>query len=455
MLEVKDTFEKNALIYAAEVNENRAIPAVEDGLKPVQRRILWTMWKDKCLSTKPHVKCAKISGAVLRFHPHGDTSVYQAMARMAQPFSLNPTLIEFHGSYGSQRNHEPASSRYTEARLTPFTEQNFFEGIKKRAEFQMNFSEDEEEPINLPQRVPYLLLTSQIGIGYGAACHWIPWKAEEIINVYKKFILTEQVDYNLITTPSFPTGGIVSSKDNYKSIFYEGKGTVWIESKWHTETRGKKNLIVFTELPFEIEVESIEESVRKAISENNWDLVVRDETDMNGIRFVIEYVSGNSDEWVEKLFSKTKLKTFIAVNQMALVNKVPRLLNWHNYFKICLKNHLKMIQKEYKANLEQTKKEMLKTSAMIAAVKRIDEVVEWIKTSEDTASARLKLQKELQIIATQADEILAMPLKRLTKLDSKKLETDLFYLEDDYARQEMILSSKAMQKDLIIQDLDI
>ena len=341
---------QNFINYAAGVNSDRAIPDALTGLKPVARRIMFIMQDEGISSSKPHKKCAKTVGSVMgRVHPHGDTAIYEAMVRLAQEWTMRYPLIDWHGNKGNQDGDGAAASRYTESRLAKISEEGLLANLKKKnVDWQPNYSEDEEEPITLPALFPNLLCNPNQGIGVAMACHWASHNLKEVGNLIVKYIEDGTLTFDDFA-PDFPTGGTIINGKELKSIYLTGKGKVTIRGKYSIETRAKKNLIVFTEVPYGVKIEELLDQINDACEKEliNGIDEVRNESNKKGLRIVFELAKDASEGQVLKhLFKETDLQKSLSINQVALVNKVPTLLNWKECIDLYIKHNLDIIERE-------------------------------------------------------------------------------------------------------------
>ena len=340
----------NFIEYAAAVNSDRAIPDAKSGLKPVARRILYGAYDGGRTSSKPHVKAARIVGDVMgTYHPHGDSSIYGALVRLAQPWIMRYPLIDFHGNMGSVDGDGPAAARYTEARLSKLSEAGLLSGLKKNCvDFIPNYDETTEEPVTLPSIFPNLLCNPNTGIGVAMACNWLPHNLNEVADAIYKYLAGEK--NILIPGPDFPTGGIIINKNDIPGILRTGHGSVKVRGKYNIE----KQNIIFYEIPYGTKTEDLLTQIGKACDDKEIEGIndIRNESNKKGLRIVIECEKGISpDSIVRKLFAKTDLQTSISYNQVALVDKTPTELNFMDCLKIYVEHNIECIVRESKFDL--------------------------------------------------------------------------------------------------------
>lgn len=450
---------QNFIDYAYAVNTDRSIPSAADGLKPVHRRILWSMYKEKNTADKAHVKCARIVGDVIgKYHPHSDTSVYDAMTRLAQEWNVRYPLINWHGNKGNIGGDGAAAMRYTEARLNPLAQDGMLQNLNKNiVDMQPNYSEDLEEPVWLPSLFPNLLCNPNTGIGVAMACNWLPYNFKELVNeVLIPDLRGETTDYESIA-PDFPTGGNICNPQVVKEINQTGRGSLIVEGKWKEENRNNHKLIVFYEIPYGAKIEYEEQGkakgiipqLRKAIQENKIDDVidVRDESSKQ-IRIVVECAADvNVDKLIAQIFTETDLRKSFSANYVALVGKTPRLLNLFNAVSIYKAVNLECIRKEFEFEYDKTAKRIHILESLIWAVQHIDEVIQYIK--EDKPLTLLNRS----LTYPQIKAILDMKLGRLSKLEEEKLEKELKEKQEYLVYCERMINSVEARKELLIERL--
>ena len=450
---------QNFIDYAYAVNTDRSIPSAADGLKPVHRRILWSMYKEKNTADKAHVKCARIVGDVIgKYHPHGDTSVYDAMTRLAQEWNVRYPFINWHGNKGNIGGDGAAAMRYTEARLENLAQDGMLQNLNKNiVDMQPNYSEDLEEPVLLPALFPNLLCNPNSGIGVAMACNWLPYNFKELAEqVIVPHLKGETTDYENIY-PDFPTGGVIINPKNIKTINNTGKGRVIVDGQYKIEERGNKKLVVFYEIPFGTKIEyedqgkakGIIPQLRKAIEEEKITdvLDVRDES-AKTIRIVVECAAtSNIDKIVAQIYSETDLRKSFSANYVALVGKTPKLLNIHDAIVIYTSHNLSCIKREFKFEYDKTIARIHILKGLIWAVQHIDEVIKYVRESISLCTLTDSIDK------IQEKAILDMKLGRLSKLEEEKLIQEKNEKEKYAAYCKEILESENKQKEILIDRL--
>lgn len=437
----------NFIEYAASVNSDRAIPNATDGLKPVAKRILYGAFTGGRTSNKPHVKCAKIVGDVMgSYHPHGDSSIYGALVRLAQDWVMRYPLIDFHGNVGNQAGDGPAAPRYTEARLSKLTEEGMLQGLKKNnVDFIPNYDETTEEPIELPSIFPNLLCNPNSGIGVAMACSWAPHNLGEVAAAINQYLAGEEPT---LPGPDFPTGGVIINSKDIPTIMRTGHGSVKIRSKYEID----KQKIVFTEIPYGTTIEGLMTEIGKISDDKEIEGInnIRDESNKKGVRIVIECDKGiNPASIVNKLFAKTNLQSSFSYNQVALVDKVPTELNLKDCIKIYVDHNIDCITRETKFDLDKAINRLEIVNGLLRALEDIDNIIALIKGSENAAAAKENLIKKYQFTENQAKAILAMRLSSLAKLEKVELEQEAKELENKIKDLKDILTNENRQKDIL------
>ena len=437
----------NFIEYAASVNSDRAIPNATDGLKPVAKRILYGAFTGGRTSNKPHVKCAKIVGDVMgSYHPHGDSSIYGALVRLAQDWVMRYPLIDFHGNVGNQAGDGPAAPRYTEARLSKLTEEGMLQGLKKNnVDFIPNYDETTEEPIELPSIFPNLLCNPNSGIGVAMACSWAPHNLGEVAAAINQYLIGEEP---MLPGPDFPTGGVIINSQDIPMIMRTGHGSVKIRSKYEID----KQKIVFTEIPYGTTIEGLMTEIGKISDDKEIEGInnIRDESNKKGVRIVVECDKGiNPASIVNKLFAKTNLQSSFSYNQVALVDKVPTELNLKDCIKIYVDHNIDCIVRETRFDLDKAIDRLEIVNGLLRALEDIDNIIALIKSSESAAAAKENLIKKYQFTENQAKAILAMRLSSLAKLEKVELEKEAKDLENKITDLKDILANENKQKDIL------
>lgn len=432
----------NFIEYAYAVNTDRAIPDAASGLKPVAKRILWSMLEEGRTSSKPHVKAARVVGDVMgRYHPHGDSSIYGAMVRLSQSWVLRYPLIDFHGNNGNPAGDGPAAARYTEARLAKIAEDGLLAGIKKKnVDFIPNYDETLEEPVTLPAIFPNLLCNPNTGIGVAMACNWLPHNLNEVAEAIYQVMAGEEP---MLPGPDFPTGGIIINKNDIPNIMRTGHGSVKVRARYKTE----KNKIIFYEIPYGTTIEGILNEIGEVCDKKEIEGIseVRDESNKKGIRIVVECEkAGSPDAIALKLYSKTNLQTSISYNQVALVDKTPTELNLKGAINIYIKHNIDCLIKETNSILIEAKDRAEVVAGLLKALEDIDNIIKLIRGSADSSEAKEKLIK-LGFSERQAKAILSMRLSSLTKLDGVELNKEAKDLDNKIKNLMALLESKDLQ----------
>lgn len=412
---------QNFIEYAVAVNTDRAIPDARDGLKPVAKRILYGTYFNGYGSGKPHVKSASIVGRVMAdFHPHGDSSIYDALVRLAQPWTMRYPLIDFHGNLGNQDGDGPASSRYTEARLAKISEDGMLSGIKKnKVDFVPNYSETEEEPVVLPSLFPNLLCNPNSGIGVAMACNWAPHNLVEVETAINDYLAGKEP---MLPGPDFPTGGEIINKADIPEIMKTGHGSVKIRARYNIEG----NNIVYYEIPYGVATENLMKQIGDVADEKIPEIAhIRNESNKKGFRLVVECERGTSvDSVVNKLFKDTDLETSFAYNQVALVNKTPTELNLKDCIKIYVDHNINCIVREAQYDLAKATERAHILLGLLKALEDIDNIIEIIKKSESAAKAKEKLAAKYGFSEPQVKAILDMKLSKLAGLERIEIQNE-------------------------------
>lgn len=417
----------NFIEYAYAVNTDRAIPNVNDGLKPVHKRILWSSFEEGRTSNKKHVKCALIYGDVMgKYHPHGDSSIYGALVRLSQPWIMRYPLIDFHGSNGNIAGDGPAAGRYTEAKLAKITEDGMLCGLKKKnVEFTLNYSEDRDEPVSLPSIFPNLLCNPNTGIGVAIACNWAPHNLKEVADCINKYMAGEE--YTL-PGPDFPTGGIVINKNDIPNIMKTGHGSVKVRGRYKVE----KDNIIFYEIPYGTTIEGLLTQIGEVCEAKDIEGItdIRDESNKKGIRIVIKCAKGeNPDNIALKLFLKTDLQKSFSYNQVALVGKTPTELNLEDCIKHYIEYNMECIKREAQFDLDKAMARHHIVIGLLKALEDIDNIIAKIKASESAAAAKTMLMTDYKMSEEQAKAVLGMTLSKLARLEKVEIQKEKEELE--------------------------
>jgi DNA gyrase subunit A len=456
---------KSAYIdYAMSVIAGRAIPDVRDGLKPVQRRILYSMHELGLLPNKPYKKSARVVGETLgKFHPHGDASVYDALVRMAQGFTMRYPLIEGQGNFGSIDGDPPAAMRYTETRLTKLAVEMLEDIDKNTVDMMPNFDASLEEPTVLPSKFPNLICNGTTGIAVGLATSVPPHNFTEVAEALKYLAefpnATIEELFNFIKGPDFPTGGVITNtKEELIDIYKSSRGSITIKGKARIEKLpGNRQRIVIYEIPYQVNkvelIKKIAELVRTGKEKGISDL--RDESDRTGIRIVIELKrDADAEKVLKKLYKSTPLERNFPVNLTVLVDKQPRVLNLKELLQEFIKHRIEIITRRTLFELEKAENRLHIVEGLITALENADKVIEIVRSSKDTAQARELLTSQFNLSETQANAILDMRLSRFTSLETQKLKDESIELKQKIERYKQILSSDDEKVKVFIEETD-
>ena len=414
---------QNFIEYAVAVNTDRAIPDAKSGLKPVAKRILYGAFDNGFSSSKAHVKCANIVGNVMAdWHPHGDSSIYDALVRLARPWVMRYPLIDFHGSMGNRDGDGPAAYRYTEAKLAKLSEQGMLAGIKKKnVDFIPNYSETKEEPVTLPAIFPNLLCNPNTGIGVAMACNWLPHNLKEVAQAIKDYVAGEEP---MLPGPDFPTGGLIINKRDIPNIMKTGHGSIKIRGKYNIEN----NNIVFYEIPYGVATEDLMNEIGQASDSEKINGIknIRNESNRKGFRLVIECEKNASlATIINLLFKETSLQTSISYNQVALIDKTPVELNLKDCIKIYFEHNKDCIIREAKFDLEKVGTRLSILNGLVRALEDIDNIIATIKKSENANSAKVALSNQYNFTDIQAQAIVDMKLGKLASLEKIEIMKEI------------------------------
>ena len=436
--------EQSFLDYSLSVITDRAIPSAEDGLKPVARRILWDMFDKGYMNNKKFVKCAQPVGDTMgRFHPHGDSSIYGALVWLSQPWNMRYPLIQFHGNNGSRDGDEPAAYRYTECKLSKAGEEMLADIKKDTVDWQNAYTDEEQEPIYLPGRVPNLIVNGTSGIAVAMACSFAPHNMNEVMDAAVHVAQNPECDIkeilNYISGPDFPTGGTIINKDELPAAYLTGKGRARIRGEYVVESDKKGDSIVFTSIPYKVSKEDLVKEIDKLCEEGKLEGItaIRDESNKDGVRFVIEVAKGISTEpIIAKLFKMTRLEDTYSFNQVALVDKKPQLLNIKQLLEIYIDHQKDVLLRKTKFELDKIAARIHILEGLLKALENIDNIIALIKKSESAAAAKTALMSQYNFSEAQAKAILDMKLSKLAKLEKVEIETE---------RNEKILESQRLE----------
>ena len=460
--ELVHEMKKSYIEYAMSVIVGRALPDVRDGLKPVHRRILYAMYEDNLTSDKPYRKCATAVGDVLgRYHPHGDASVYDALVRLAQDFSMRYMLVDGHGNFGSVDGAPPAAYRYTEARMSKIANEMLRDIDKDTVDWDPNFDETRKEPRVLPSRFPNLLVNGSSGIAVGMATNIPPHNLTEVINACvavlddPEITLPDLMEY--ITGPDFPTKGIILGRAGIRAAYATGKGRLTLRSRTHFEEFGQnRTRIIVTELPYQVNKRMLIKNMADQVNDKRLDGIsdIRDETDRTGMRIVIELKKdANPQVVLNRLFSQTSMQTTFAINMLALVKNQsqPKVLSLREILDEYLTFQEEIIVRRTQYDLRKAQERAHLLEGLFIAQDNIDEVIHIIRNSYD--QAKENLMSRFGLSEVQAQAILDMQLKRLQGLEREKLEAEYKELEEKIAYYQKVLQDPALVRGILKDEL--
>ncbi|NCB54418.1 MAG: DNA gyrase subunit A [Epsilonproteobacteria bacterium] len=460
-INIEESIKTSYLDYSMSVIIGRALPDARDGLKPVHRRILYAMNDLAVSSRSPYKKSARIVGDVIgKYHPHGDTAVYDALVRMAQPFSMRIPMVDGQGNFGSIDGDNAAAMRYTEARMTPLAEELLRDLDKDTVDFVPNYDDSMVEPDVLPSRVPNLLLNGSSGIAVGMATNIPPHCLDELLDGLLLLIdnpeATLEEIMEFIKGPDFPTSGIIFGKKGIIEAYRTGRGRVRIRAKTHIEKKGNKDIIVLDELPYQVNKVRLIEQIVALVKEKMIEGIseIRDESDRDGIRLVIELKrEAMSDIVLNNLYKSTNMEVTFGVILLAIYNKEPKIFTLIELLQLFLRHRKTVIIRRTIFDLEKAKAKAHILEGLKIALDNIDEIIALIKGSADTKSAKEGLIERFHLSEVQAGAILDMRLQRLTGLERDKIENELAELLKEIQRLSDILRSEALLNDLIKEEL--
>ena len=465
--DLRNEMSRSYLEYAMSVIVGRALPDARDGLKPVHRRILYAMYELGLTSGRPYRKCARVVGEVLgKYHPHGDTAVYDALVRMAQDFSMRMPLIDGHGNFGSVDNDPPAAMRYTESRLQSLTDESLLEDIESETvDFSDNFDGSQQEPTVLPARIPQLLLNGSSGIAVGMATNIPPHNLGEIIDGLKAIIKNPSTEdkelFELIKGPDFPTGGQILGRDGIRETFKSGRGSITMRGVADIEQikspgRAEKDAVIITELPFQTNKAALIERIADLVNEKRLEGIsdIRDESDRDGMRIVIELKRDAYPQVVlNNLFKITPLQNNFSANILALVNGEPITLSLRKMLDVFLEFRIETIKRRTSFLLKKAEERDHIIKGLLLALEAMDNIINLIRSAKDTNSAREQLQNDHELSVIQADAILQMQLRRLTALEADKIKAEHDELTRKITDYKNILNDKERINEIILEEL--
>ena len=469
LADLRNEMSRSYLEYAMSVIVGRALPDARDGLKPVHRRILYAMYELGLTSDRPYRKCARVVGEVLgKYHPHGDTAVYDALVRMAQDFSMRMPLIDGHGNFGSVDNDPPAAMRYTESRLQALTTDSLLEDIESETvDFSDNFDGSQQEPTVMPARIPQLLLNGSTGIAVGMATNIPPHNLTELIDGLLALIANPEIEDRQLTAiipgPDFPTGGQILGRRGIREMYATGRGSVTMRGVASIETveakgRPDRDAVIITELPYQTNKAALIERIAELVNDKKLEGIadIRDESDRDGMRIVIELRRDAYPQVVlNNLFKLTPLQSNFSAYMLALVKGEPVLLTLRKMLEVFLEFRVETIERRTRYLLRKAEERDHILLGLLIALDNLDAIIALIRAAADTASARAELMERFGLSDAQADAILQMQLRRLTALEADKIRLeheDLLAKITDYKD---ILSRRERVFGLITEELAV
>ncbi len=453
---------KSAYIdYSMSVIVSRALPDVRDGLKPVHRRVLFGMNEMGNTSNHPHKKSANCVGEVMgKYHPHGDSSIYGTVVRLAQDWAMRYKLVDGHGNFGSVDGDSPAAMRYTEVRLDKMGEEMLRDIDAETVDFQPNYDNSRKEPVVLPTRFPNLLVNGASGIAVGMATNMPPHNLTESINATIALIdnpeLTIPELMRYITAPDFPTGGTIYGYQGVKEAFETGRGRIVIRAKAEIERDHEHDVIVVKEIPYNVNKAELIKYIAELVNDKKLDGIadLNDESDYKGMRIVIKLKSdANANVVLNKLYKMTQMQASFSVNNVALVNGRPKILNLKELLEAFISHRHEVVIRRTKFELRKAQERAHILEGLLIASQNIDEVIHIIRSSESDDESRARLAERFNLSDVQTRAILEMRLKQLQKLDQAKLQNDYEDLEREIARLELILNDDHVCRELIKSEL--
>ena len=460
--DVEAIMKESFIQYSMAVIVSRALPDVRDGLKPVHRRILYTMYENGLTPDQAYRKCADTVGSVLgKYHPHGDASVYDALVRLAQKFSMRYPLVDGHGNFGSVDGDPPAAYRYTEAKMAKMSVNMLTDINKTTVDFQSNYDDRLKEPVVLPSRFPNLLCNGSVGIAVGMATNIPPHNLHEVIEGMKTVMKNPDCTLDelmqSIKGPDFPTGGIIMGRSGIRAAYGTGRGKITLRSKTSIEEIKGRNCIIVTEIPYMVNKARLVESIADLVKEKRIDGIhyINDESGKDGMRIVIELKKdANPQVVLNKLFSYTQLQDTVGVIMLALVNGIPKVLTLKEMLEQYIDFQVDVITRRTKFDLNKAKEREHILKGLVIALDNIDEVIEIMKTSKNIPEAKQRLNQRFGLTDIQADHIANMTLGRLTGMERQKIIDELAEIEVKIADLEDILANHQRILDIIIEEVE-
>ena len=457
VVKMEEEMKKSFIAYAMAVNVSRAIPDVRDGLKPVHRRILYSMGELNLFNDKPYRKCARIVGDVLgKYHPHGDSAVYEALVRLAQDFSIRCPLVDGQGNFGSVDGDPPAAQRYTEARLSKIAAEMLREIDKNTVDFYPNFDNTLMQPVVLPSRFPNLLVNGADGIAVGMATNIPPHNLGEVINgaiaVMDNPDITVEELMKYIPAPDFPTGGIMMGRVGIRNAYKTGKGSILLRAKTEIEEHNGRQRIIVTELPYQVNKAKLVETVAGLVKDKSIEGIadIREESDRHGMRIVFDLKrDANPQVVLNTLFKRTQMQVSDGIIMLALADGEPKIMSLKEILSYYIDFQKEVIVRRTKYDLEKAEDRYHIIEGLVIALDNIDRVIQIIKQSEDKQAAAAALMKEFDLSDRQTNAILEMKLSRLTHLEVETLKQELADLDRQIKDYQDILANPQRVIDIV------
>jgi len=459
--EIEEEMKTSYLDYAMSVIIGRALPDVRDGLKPVQRRILYAMFREGLLPGKKFSKCAGVVGEVLKkYHPHGDAAVYDALVRLAQDFNMRYPLVDGQGNFGSIDGDPPAAYRYTEARLAKIAEELLADIDKETVDFVPNFDETVEEPTVLPAKIPNLLINGSSGIAVGMATNIPPHNLGEVIDALVKLLDEPNTSIEELMTilkgPDFPTGGIIFGTQGLKEAYLHGKGLIKVRARARIERAKSGDSIVITEIPYQVNKAALLKKIAELIRDKKIEGIseLRDESDRDGIRIVLELKKGEIAQVIlNNLYKHTQMESTFGIIMLALVGGQPKILNLKKLLSLFLEHRRNVVLRRTAYDLKRAEERAHILEGLKIAVENLDEIINLIKRSKSPEEAKAGLMKNYPLSDIQAQAILDMKLQRLTALERDKILREFEETQQEIKRLKEILGSEKLVKAIIRDEL--
>ncbi len=460
VVSIEEEVKRSYLEYSMSVIVGRALPDIRDGLKPVHRRILYSMYELKNFPDRPYKKSARIVGDVIgKYHPHGDAAVYDAIVRMAQDFSMRYPLIDGQGNFGSIDGDPPAAMRYTEVRMTPIAKDFLTDIEKETVDFVPNYDGSLMEPVVLPTTIPNLLINGSSGIAVGMATNIPPHNLSEVCDAVIKVIDDPGVSIDelikIIPGPDFPTAGFIIGRSGIKEAYKTGKGIIKVRAKAFIETGKKRDVIVISEIPYQVNKTRLLERIGELVREKKIEGIteIRDESNKEGIRIVIELKKdANSQVIMNRLFKFTQMEISFGIILLAIVNGRPEVLNLKQIIEQFILHRREVIRRRTLYDLKKAEQRAHILEGLKKALDELDRVIKLIRSSSDPKEAKARLIKELNLSSAQAQAILDMTLQRLTGLERDKIDNEYQQLIKNIARYKEILSNPRLILEIIKEE---